>query len=121
MNIAQQATQDLGGISKISENQVEFVQSIISRATSAENLMERIEQASATSALHQFVVITIANTIADANGRYRGGYPILADSIMDEQYAKIKKYGQNSYRLSARQLTVIASAIWPYLRKIVEI
>lgn len=121
MNIVNQANTDLAGLAKASEKMVEFALGIVAKATSEDDLIARIENSTPQGALNQFVLITIISVIADSRGRYRGGEPILADTIMGEQAAKIKKYGKDSYRLSERQMAVIGKALWPYLRKPVEL
>jgi hypothetical protein len=115
MSVIEIANQDLKGITKIGQAHIDLLGKQVAESYTREELVSKIEAATKDAKI-QFAVVTILMAMADEAGRYRGGNPELADQILDQQAAKVKKYGDKAYRLSEKQVMVIANSVWNWLK-----
>lgn len=89
----------------------------VAAAGSADELAEEIKSNTPNAKMEYLVAQALLNLGQEA-GLPRNGGPTLADNILDQQYAKVRRYGENSYRLSEKQIAVIARQVWGYLKPI---
>jgi len=115
MSIIEIANQDLKGIVKVGQAHIDLLGKQVAVSSTREELVSRIEAATKDAKI-QFAVATILMAMADEAGRYRGGNPDLADQILDQQAAKVKKFGDRAYRLSEKQVMVIVNSVWNWLK-----
>lgn len=115
MNVIEIANQGLKGIAKVSEAHISLLRRQVAESTTKAELLGKIEAATKDAKI-QFVIAQLLVNLSEEAGKYRGGTPTLADSILDEQAAKVKKYGDKAYRLSEKQMMVVVNSTWDWLK-----
>ena len=114
MKAQKQLAIDLKIKKEMAKRVIADVAAIIEDISSKEELAERVIVVT-PSAYAEYIVLHGVVNLAEENGLHRGGIAIM-DSIMDSQWRKIRQYGNKSYRLSKKQVDVIITNCWLYIK-----
>jgi hypothetical protein len=116
MEAKQLLKNDLRIKSEIANSVIDKLNSIIDILKDGKELNELINNACGNSFVQYVFFHGLSNITQSANEQLRSGASSLADRILDQQWAKVKRYKEKAHPLTERQCDVIIRQFLPYIK-----